>query len=132
VKDLGLSLAYHNHSPEFEHDGREIDDLIAQTDPDKVGFLLDTGHALRGGADLSDFIYQNHKRIVGLHLRDAKAGREVPLGEGDFPLAEIAEELRKLNWHGWALAEEERRDGSKPGDAAVARAYEALLKAFPQ
>jgi sugar phosphate isomerase/epimerase len=132
VKGLGLTLAYHNHAPEFEHDGREMDDLIAHTDPEKVEFLLDVGHAARAGADLSEFIYENHDRIIGLHFRDTKDGREVPLGQGDLPLAEIAEQLRKRNWHGWALAEEERRDGSKPGEAAVGPAYEALRKAFPQ
>jgi hypothetical protein len=38
--------------------------------------------------------------------------------------------LRQNHWSGWALAEEERLDGSKPGNAAAAPAIAALHKAF--
>jgi sugar phosphate isomerase/epimerase len=130
AKGLGLSLAYHNHWPEFDNGGREIHALLQDTDPSLVGFLLDAGHAFRIGADVPAFVAANHARLVGLHLRDFAAKKQVPLGQGEFPLQQVAAALKHVNWQGWALAEEEREDGSKPGEAAAGPALAALRRAF--
>lgn len=130
ARKLGLSLAYHNHSKEFANSGAEYDGLLRLTDPKLVGFLLDAGHAFRGGADVPALVEQNHRRFIGLHLRDFRDGKQVPLGAGDFPLAQVAAVLKKTGWEGWAIAEEEREDGSKPGDAAAGPAFAALRKQF--
>jgi sugar phosphate isomerase/epimerase len=63
-------------------------------------------------------------------LRDYRNGNQVPLGQGDFPLAGVAKALQQNHWSGWALAEEERLDGSKPGDSAAGPAIAALRKSF--
>ena len=128
---LGLTLAYHNHGPEVENHGAEIEFLLRQTDPATVWFLLDAGHAFAAGADVPSFIRRHHPRITGMHLRDYKNGRQVPLGSGDFPLAQVAEAIRETGWSGWLLNEEERLT-SKPGDAAVKPARDALFRAFPR
>jgi len=130
AKGLGLQLAYHNHDKEFGNSAWEIRGLLRRTDPELTHFLLDAGHAFRGGADIPAFLEENHRRIVGLHLRDFRQGRQVPLGAGDFPLADVAVTLRKIGWQGWVLAEEEREDGSKPGETATRPAFEALKRYF--
>jgi sugar phosphate isomerase/epimerase len=130
VNSLGLQLAYHNHGPEFKGAAPEIESLLANTDPSLVWFLLDAGHAFDAGADVVSFVNDHHNRLAGLHLRDYRSGNQVPLGEGEFPLAEVANALRHNHWNGWVLAEEERLDGSKPGNAAAAPAIAALHKAF--
>ena len=78
------------------------------------------------------FIRAASARIVGLHLRDYSNGRQVPLGQGTFPLAQVAETLKSLKWKGWVLNEEEREDGSKLGLGVMEPSYAALQKAFPQ
>lgn len=130
AKSLGLKLAYHNHDKEFQNGAWEIQSLLKATDPDLVNFLLDAGHAFQGGADVPAFLDQHYRRITGLHLRDFRDGRQVPLGSGDFPLARVAAVIRKTNWQGWVLAEEEREDGSKPGELAISPAMAALRKQF--
>ncbi len=130
AKRLGLKLAYHNHDKEFKNGAWEIQRLLRFTDPNLVGFLLDAGHAFQGGADVPAFLEENHQRIIGLHVRDFRDGKQVPLGAGDFPLAQVAAVLKKANWQGWVLAEEEREDGSKPGERAVGPAMAALRKEF--
>jgi inosose dehydratase len=130
ANDLGLKLAYHNHGPEFHGAHPEIESLLAGTDPTLVWFLLDAGHAFDAGADVASFVNRHSDRLTGLHLRDYRNGKQVPLGEGDFPLAAVANALRHSHWSGWALAEEERLDGSKPGNSAAAPAIAALRKAF--
>jgi sugar phosphate isomerase/epimerase len=130
VNDLGMTLAYHNHGPEFQGAHPEIESLLAETDPKLVWFLLDAGHAFAAGADVVSFVDSHSSRLTGLHLRDYRNANQVPLGEGGFPLAAVAKVLRQNHWSGWALAEEERLDGSKPGNAAAAPAIAALHKAF--
>jgi inosose dehydratase len=131
-KSLGLPLAYHNHWWEFQSKVGEIEALYAETDPALVSFLLDAGHAYRGGADIPVFLRKHHGRIIALHLRDYRNGVLVPLGEGTFPLAEVAATLKQLDWKGWVLNEEEREDGSKPGLTVIEPAFQALQKAFPR
>ena len=131
-KSLGLPLAYHSHWWEFQSKVDEIKALYAETDPALVSFLLDAGHAYRGGADVPAFLRKQHDRIIALHLRDYRDGKQVPLGEGTFPLADVAATLKHLNWKGWVLNEEEREDGSKQGLSVMEPAFQALQKAFPQ
>lgn len=130
AKSLGLGFAYHNHWWEFQSKIGEIEALYTRVDPSAVSFLLDAGHAYRGGANVPQFLRRHSRRIVGLHLRDYKDGHLVPLGEGTFPLAEVASTLRELHWKGWALNEEEREDGTKGGLSYIEPAYRALRGAF--
>jgi inosose dehydratase len=130
-KSLGLPFAYHNHWWEFQSKVGEIEALYAETDPALVSFLLDAGHAYRGGADVAAFLRRHHGRIIALHLRDYRDGKQVPLGSGSFPLAQVATTLKQLGWKGWVLNEEEREDGSKLGAAVIEPAFDSLQKAFP-
>lgn len=130
ARDAGLTFAYHNHWWEFQSKVNEIETLYAETDPAVVSFLLDAGHAYRGGANVPDFLRRHSKRLVALHLRDYKAGKQVPLGQGTVPLAQIAGTLKSLDWSGWAINEEEREDGTKAGLDYIGPAYKALRDAL--
>jgi inosose dehydratase len=129
AQKLGLKLAYHNHGPEFANHGEEIEFLMGQTDPAKVWFLMDAGHAFRAGADIPGFLRKHKDRLFGLHIRDSKDGKETPLGTGEFPLEGLAVAIRETGWNGWLINEEERI-GGKPGDEAVKPARDALFHIF--
>ena len=130
-KSLGLPLAYHNEkAQEFRSKWKEMEALYDQTDPEFVSFLLDCGHAYEGGADIPAFLRKYHQRIVGLHLRDYRNGSQVPLGQGTFPLAEVAATLKHLRWKGWVLNEEERLSGAKYGMKVMGPAFQAIQGAF--
>jgi inosose dehydratase len=130
AQSVGLNLAYHNHWWEFQSKVGEIEALYTKTDPEFVSFLLDAGHAYHGGANVPDFLQQHEKRIIALHFRDYRDGHQVPLGEGTFPLAEVANKLKQLRWSGWALNEEEREDSTKGGRNFMQPAYTAMRGAF--
>lgn len=130
AKSQGLVLAYHNHWPEYKYDGREITQLYAATDPALVSFLLDAGHAYRTGFDIPRFVYEHAARLTGIHFRDFREGKQVPLGEGAFPLQQVAAALERAKWSGWVINEEEREDGTKSGLAVIQPAYTALKGAF--
>lgn len=131
-RSKGLKLAYHNHGPEFQQGGLEIAGLYQHTDPALVDFLTDCGWAWRGGINVPQFFARHHKRIVGLHLRDFKgdftSDVQLPLGQGDFPLQALVKVIKQVKWQGWALNEEERLSGEKPGETAVAPAKATLDK----
>jgi sugar phosphate isomerase/epimerase len=128
-KGIGIGCAYHNHDVEFRDHGVQIEELLRQTDP-LVHFVLDAGHAIEGGGDVAAFFAKNWKRIDVIHLRDAKGGQEVPLGQGDYDYAPLAKEVHASGWRGWIVTEEERLNGDKPGAAAVGPARETIRKVF--
>jgi len=130
AKSVGLTAAYHNHWPEFESKLGEIEALYTRTDPGLMGFLLDAGHAYRGGANLPAFITAHAQRIIAFHLRDYKNGRLTSLGTGTFPLAQVAATIKKIGWKGWVENEEEREDLSKTGAQVIRPAYQAMKEAF--
>lgn len=130
ARSKGLRLNYHNHWQEFSLNGAEIEGLFRDTAPELVRFVLDCGHAFRAKVDVAEFFTRHHARIDGLHLRDFRGDDQVPLGQGEFDLQALAAAVKKTKWRGWLLNEEERADGSKPGEAAVAPARQTLRKVF--
>lgn len=130
AKSVGLGLAYHNHWPEFESKIGEIEALYTRTDPSVVSFLLDAGHAYRGGANVPQFIREHYHRIVAFHLRDYKDGHLVTLGTGTFPLKEVAAAIKQTGWRGWIENEEERENLSHNGAQVIEPAYRAMKEAF--
>jgi sugar phosphate isomerase/epimerase len=130
AKSVGLKAAYHNHWPEFESKIGEIEALYSRTDPNLVSFVLDAGHAYRGGANVPAFIRSHQHRIVAFHLRDYKDGRLVTLGTGTFPLREVAATIKEIGWSGWVENEEEREDLSHNGAKVIEPAYRAMKEAF--
>ena len=78
LRNLGLTLAYHNHDAEFRQGGREFHHMLTASDPDNVKFCLDAHWVFRGCGDsevaVFDALAQYHGRIVELHLRQSKGG----------------------------------------------------------
>ena len=130
-KSAGVTLAYHNETTqESQSKIDELEELYRRTNPAVVSFVLDCGHAWQGGVSVPAFVAAHHARIIGLHLRDYKDGRQVVLGQGAFPLQAVAKVLKQAGWKGWVLNEEERLDGSKHGLEYIEPAFHATSEAF--
>ncbi len=87
----GVRFCYHNHDHEFRNafDGdRAIDLLLAETNPDHVGFELDVGWVLYGGEDPVAFLRRHAGRFPAVHLKDvadlAERGRFTAVGTGEL------------------------------------------------
>jgi inosose dehydratase len=130
ARAAGLQLAYHNHWPEFESKIGEIEALYTKTDHSLVKFVLDCGHAYRGGANVPQFIRDHQHSIVAFHLRDYKNGKLTTLGTGTFPLQQVADTIKAIGWKGWVENEEEREDLSHNGAKVIEPAYRAMKEAF--
>ncbi len=127
---IGLGFCYHNHPAEFMAGGEEMSQLVRQTDPHRVDFLIDAGHAFQARADVPAFFSQHASRIVGFHLRDSKNGQEVILGQGEFDYRPLAKAIEAAGWSGWILSEEERLSGEKLGESATGPAREYVRRVF--
>ena len=126
AEELGMRAVVHHHAGTFVETPAEIERLLEQTDPETIGLLLDTGHAVYGGADPLDIVRRHGPRVRYVHLKDAqraelervrgggvtmpeawKRGVFCPLGEGvvDFPA--VIEALRRAAYQGWMIVEQD-------------------------
>jgi len=128
-KGIGIGCAYHNHDVEFRYGATQMNGLLSGTDSN-LHFVLDAGHAIEGGANVAEFFTNHWRRLDGIHLRDARSGTEVPLGEGEYDWTPLAKAIQASPWRGWLLAEEERLSGAKPREAAMRPARATIRRIF--
>jgi len=77
---------------------------------------LDIGHFTAANFDAMDYIRQHHGDITNLHLKDRKKnqGDNVPWGQGDTPIREVLQLLKKERWPIRAYIEYEYRGQGSP------------------
>ena len=65
-----------------------------------IGVNLDIGHFIAAGYDPVAFLNKYHERVVTLHIKDRTKGQgpNVPWGQGDTPVAEVLQILKKTQW----------------------------------
>ena len=91
-------VAFHNHTNNFPK-VETMDPLVSYGQ--YVGFNLDVGHYFAGTKGLSPLpvLEKYHDRIVSLHMKDRTAdGKNLPWGQGQTPLKEILQLMRKEKW----------------------------------
>jgi inosose dehydratase len=124
--ELGMRVVVHHHAGTHVETPAEIERLLEETDADAIGLLLDTGHAVYGGADPLEIVRRHGPRVRYVHLKDAQRaelervrrsdvsmqdawtrGVFCPLGEGvvDFPA--VIEALRGAGYAGWLIVEQD-------------------------
>ena len=121
--EFGMQQVLHPHVGTLIETAQDIDEILRRTN---VPFCLDTGHLAIGGVDGVAFAKANHDRIAHVHLKDVRlsmasavldrtlslvdatrAGFFCPLGEGDVPIVEIIQELRRHRYEGWYVLEQD-------------------------
>jgi inosose dehydratase len=124
--ELGMRVVLHHHAGTFVETPAEVDRFLAETDPEEVGLLLDTGHYVYGGGDPLDCVRRHGPRIRYLHLKDARAaelervrmtaigmdeawkrGVFCPLGDGVVDFPRVVEALRGGGYQGWMIVEQD-------------------------
>ncbi|HEY3442995.1 MAG TPA: sugar phosphate isomerase/epimerase [Paludibaculum sp.] len=94
-----------------------------------IGVNLDLGHYTAAGFDAVEFIRQHHGRILSIHLKDRlrKQGRSVAFGEGDTPIREC---LQLLKRNGWKIPAHIEHDRGGDRVAEFRKSYEYCRKAL--
>ena len=95
------------------------------------GVNLDIGHFTACNYDAADFIKKHHDRITNLHLKDRKKdhGPNTPWGQGDTPIREVLQLMKKEKYPFPANIEYEYRGESDPV-TEVAKCYEYCKQAL--
>jgi inosose dehydratase len=123
---LQMRVVVHHHAGTHVEAPWEIDRLLAETDPELVNLLLDTGHCVYGGGDPLSVLQKHGKRVKYVHYKDAtkaeidhvrstnihmddawKRGVFCPLGEGVVDFGKVTESLRSLGYAGWVIVEQD-------------------------
>lgn len=95
LREIGMTLAYHNHDAELRQGGREFHHMLAGTDPENVKLCLDAHWVFRGCGNsavaVMDAMRNYENRIVELHLRQSTNGfwDEVFTLDGDIDYRHI-------------------------------------------
>jgi sugar phosphate isomerase/epimerase len=91
-------VGFHNHTTNYPVIDKP--EPILDLSP-YIGFNLDIGHYVAGtkGQSPIPVLEKYHDRIVSLHLKDRTAdGGNVPWGEGQTPIKEVLQLMRKEKW----------------------------------
>jgi inosose dehydratase len=145
LRELGLTLVYHHHMGTVVQSEAEIDRLMAETGP-AVKLLLDTGHALWGGADPVALASRQRDRIAHVHTKDVREavmaraahgnwsflnsvveGVYTVPGDGMIDFAAVFRELKPYS--GWMVVEAEQ-DPEKANPAVYAKLGCGNVKRF--
>ncbi len=93
-----MMVGYHAH---LQAKPDTWDEAMAQSPYN--GINLDIGHyTAAGNHDVIPFIQKNHARITSVHIKDRKfpesGGQNAPLGEGDTPIKEVLQLMKKQSY----------------------------------
>ncbi|WP_193211482.1 sugar phosphate isomerase/epimerase family protein [Luteolibacter marinus] len=109
AKAAGIQLSYHNHAFEFEpkDEGKCGYDVFLEEFSEDMKFEIDIFWIKVGGHEPAAFIEKLGKRVSQLHLKDLKAGLDLPeygsipqdafkeLGNGIIPMAPVLAAAKK-------------------------------------
>ncbi|MBV8334374.1 MAG: TIM barrel protein, partial [Alphaproteobacteria bacterium] len=134
----GIGLVYHHHMGTVIESEAEIDRLMAVTG-DKVGLLLDTGHAAYAGVHPAALIRRHGARVRHVHCKDIRRDVLVRVraddtsfldavldgvftvpGDGCIDFSGVLAELAAADYDGWLVVEAEQ-DPAKAPPLAYAR-----------
>jgi sugar phosphate isomerase/epimerase len=105
AKEFDIKVAIHTHGPEDENFPvpKVVLEAVKGMDP-RMGMCMDVGHSMRGGADVVQEVVNAGPRLLDLHMKDLKNGKEkdsqCDVGEGVMPVVAIFKQLRKTGYRG--------------------------------
>ena len=144
-RETVLQTAFHHHCAGYVETPEEIARFLDMTDPDLLGLVFDTGHFLYGtgsndGLRVEDGLNRFGERIRHVHFKDCQPqvaqearnagwdyftalrhGVFCELGKGNVPFAAVADWLRKHNYRGWIVVEQDILPGMGSPKASAQR-----------
>jgi inosose dehydratase len=148
----GFEAVLHPHAGTYVETADEIARVMDHLDPSLLGLCLDTGHFRFGGADPTQAVEDYHELIRHVHIKDCTTrvmddiraegkgleealsrGVFCQLGLGDSGIETVIEALRRYDYAGWLVIEQDQflRASDTPASVvAVQRANREYLRAF--
>jgi inosose dehydratase len=148
----GFEVVLHPHAGTYVETADEIARVMDRIDPALLGLCLDTGHFRFGGADPAQAVDDYHELIRHVHIKDCltkvmddvkaegkgleealSRGVFCQLGLGDSGIDAVMEALRRHDYRGWLVIEQDQflRAGDTPASVvAVQQANREYLRRF--
>lgn len=123
----GFKLCYHHHMGTGCQTMAEVDRMLAETDPDKVWLLFDSGHFTFSGENAVEALDKYISRVGHVHLKDiranifetvkekdmsfldaVRAGVFTVPGDGCIDFPALFKILDNANYSGWIVVEAEQ------------------------
>jgi inosose dehydratase len=146
-EQAGLRCVFHHHAAGFVETPDEIARLLDLTDPKLVGLCFDTGHYRFGGGDPLEGLRRHRERTWHVHFKDCspsvhelsraeswdyfgslKHGIFCELGKGGVDFAAVIDQLRRTNYSGWIVVEQDVLPGMGEPKTFAQRNREYLRK----
>jgi inosose dehydratase len=138
---FGMRVAFHHHVGTHVETPEEIDQLCSLFSTEELGLCLDTGHCVYGGGDPIAVLERHIGRLRCLHFKDVDGARleEVrreqldfhaavcrrvfaPLGRGVVDFSRLLDLVRKHDFDGWVVVEQDVLEGGSNGASPLANA----------
>ncbi len=151
-RSAGFEVVLHPHAGTYVETADEIARVMDRIDPALLGLCLDTGHFRFGGADPTQSVHDYHQLIRHVHIKDCRTtvmddvkaegkgleealnrGVFCQLGLGDAGIDSVIEALRRYDYTGWLVIEQDQflRASDTPASVvAVQRANREYLRQF--
>jgi len=133
VEKHQMTVAFHGHSDVKDANQFAKPEAFAAALAMSKRFQinLDIGHFVAANYDPVEFIKANHEHILVLHLKDRKRdqGANMPWGQGDTPIKQVLQLLKKEKYPMRALIEYEYR-GAESSTAEVKKCFEYCKEAL--
>lgn len=145
ISDEGLKFGVHAHLWSQFETPRDVERIFELTNPEHVGFILDTGHTSMAGMDPLALTKKYGHRVLEFHLKDVapehRGGYNGPpldrtavntgpddliffsLGKGGVDFPGILAHLSSIGWKGWFTVELDRAATTAKDDAAKSKRY---------
>jgi sugar phosphate isomerase/epimerase len=114
VEKYQMPFAFHGHAAVSNPDETSTESTFVRALGVHKLFManLDIGHYIVAGGDPVAFINKHHERITNLHLKDrtkavaadeakgvpARPAGDVPFGQGETPIKDVLQLLKKTKW----------------------------------
>jgi inosose dehydratase len=142
-----LQLVFHPHAETHVEYEDQIEALLEQTDPERVGLCLDTGHHAYRGGDPVAFFRRHHKRIPYLHLKSVDREKQAWVEKERIPFAiavandmfcepsrglvdfgAFRDALKEVGYDGWAAVEQDMYPAPFDKPLPIAKRSRAYLR----
>lgn len=110
AKRHSVQTVYHHHTGWIAETMEQTERLLADTDPEVMGAMLDCGHATKDfvGHTAAEFYRRNHDRIRYVEFKDWRPETDLrtEVGRGQCDWQAVAAALREFNYGGWIVVEQ--------------------------
>lgn len=108
--EAGLRCVYHHHTGWIAETFEQYERLLAETDRRWINAMLDCGHATKDflGHTASEFLEKHHDIIEYVEFKDytRETDLRTEVGRGSCDFKAVADGLRKHNYRGWVVVEQ--------------------------